>query len=549
MLRIRTKEKFLRVLHEDVLPSRQNNCRIPNMNNPVRKIIAAFLCMPLLWFFCHAAEVGSEPNKSIADLPKAKAVVIVCKGMIDDGLYNSIRRRTQFALEQGAKYLIYEIGTYGGTLQSGDDISKYFILDVAKKAHTVAYITTQAISAGAMISVSCQDIIMLENTTIGDCAPIQLGGKLEGVEREKVESFTRAAFDRAAEANGYPQVLLKAMVTMQTKVYRIQNLQTGQKEFFDADKLPKDPNLYNLDKKELIVKENELLTLTASKAAEYGIARVVVKDLAGALDFLAKRDGVTFAEQPLELKTSWSEEMVRWLNSPAVMGVLVTLALLGVYIEFTTPGAILPGAVAVICFVILIGSKYLIGMANWIEIAVFITGLLLLAVEVFILPGFGIAGVLGLLCVFAGMFGMLIKNPPDKIPWPETQLDWQLFNNGILAVFLGVAGFVVLAWLFSKYLPKIPIAKRLILVPPVEHATVLYGSGQTASEKPLVEIAQKGISLSQLRPCGVAQFGRERVNVVSRGEFIDENKEIIVESIEGNNIVVKEMSGARSVSW
>ncbi|MCX5634399.1 MAG: hypothetical protein NTW55_00960, partial [Planctomycetota bacterium] len=181
---------------------------------------------------------------------------------------------------------------------------------------------------------------------------------------------------------------------------------------------------------------------------------------------------------------------------------------------------------------------------NWLEVAVFITGLLLLAVEVFILPGFGIAGVLGLLCVFAGMFGMLIKNPPDKVPWPETQLDWQLFDNGILAVFLGAAGFVVLAWLFSKYLPKIPIARKLILAGPVETDAVQYAM---ASEKPLVEIAQKGTTISQLRPSGIAQFGQERMNVVSRGEFIDENKEIIVESIEGNNIVVKEISGAKSV--
>jgi membrane-bound serine protease (ClpP class) len=199
----------------------------------------------------------------------------------------------------------------------------------------------------------------------------------------------------------------------------------------------------------------------------------------------------------------------------------------------------------VLCFVLIVGSKYLTGMANWLEIAVFITGLLLLAVEVFILPGFVIAGVLGLLCVFAGMFGMLIKNPPNKIPWPESQIDWQLFNNGVLGLFSGIAGFVVLAWLFSKYLPKIPIAKKLILASPVETNAVQYGM---SSEKLLVEIAQKGITLSQLRPSGIAQFGRERVNVVSRGEFIDENKEIIVESIEGNNIVVKEISGTQSVS-
>jgi membrane-bound serine protease (ClpP class) len=331
------------------------------------------------------------------------------------------------------------------------------------------------------------------------------------------------------------------MVTVGTEVYRVKNTKTGQWEYFETEQLPKDAHAYDLKNKELVVTNKELLTLTASKAQEYGIARAVVKDVNGVMSFLEKRDGVEFSGPPAVLKTNWSEEMVRWLNSPAVMGVLVTIALLGLYIEFQTPGVWLPGLAAVLCFVLIVGSKYLTGMANWVEIAIFITGLLLIAVEVFILPGFVIAGVLGLLCVFAGMFGMLIKNPPNKIPWPESQIDWQLFNNGVLGLFSGVAGFVVLAWLFSKYLHKIPIAKKLILASPAETDAVQYGM---SSEKPLVEIAQKGITLSQLRPSGIAQFERERVNVVSRGEFIDENKEIIVESIEGNNIVVKEISGA-----
>jgi membrane-bound serine protease (ClpP class) len=264
------------------------------------------------------------------------------------------------ALDRGVEYLIYEIQTYGGLVNAADNICKYLILEVGKEAHTVAYITTEAISAGAMISVSCQDIIMLENTTIGDCAPMTLmpSQKLDGVDREKTESFIRAAFDRAAEANGYPRALLRAMVTMQIEVYRVKNIKTGEHEFFESVRLPKDPNEYDLDNKELIVESDKLLTLIASDALEYGIARAQVKDQAGVLEFLAKRDGITFVSEPIVLKTNWSEEMVRWLNSPAVMAILVMLALLGVYIEFNTPGLGLPGLVAVICFAIIIGSKY-----------------------------------------------------------------------------------------------------------------------------------------------------------------------------------------------
>ena len=504
------------------------------------------LWLSLLW----SAALMAEPNELGADSPTVRAAVIVCKGMIDDGLYKSIKRRTEEALNSGAKYLIYQIETYGGLLNSADDISKYFILEVAKKAQTVAYITTEAISAGAMISVSCQDTIMRENTTIGDCAPVALGAKLEGVEREKAESFTRAAFDRAAEANGYPKPLLKAMVSMQTEVYRVENLQkTGEQgekvyEFFEKDQLPKDPNIYDLDNKELIVRDNELLTLTASRAFEYGIARAVVKDLAGALKFLSERDGVTFGAEPMVLKPNWSEQMVRWLNSPAVMSVLVLLALLGVYIEFNTPGIGLPGLVAVICFAIIIGSKYLVGMANWVEVALFIVGVLLLMVEIFVLPGFGIAGVLGIMCVLAGLFGMLIKNPPDKIPWPQTQLDWQLFTHGVLALSFGFIGFVVLALLMTKYLPKLQFLSGLILVPTAaKQGDEMMVSMTTATESETtgVKAGDIGVVLTPLRPAGRVRFGDAIVDCVAAGAFLDKGTEVGIIEIHGNRVVVRQI--------
>lgn len=498
-------------------------------------VLLCLLSLPAADLVCEPSNIGEGP-------PSAKAAVIICEGMIDDGLYKSIQRRTQIALDAGAEYLIYEISTYGGLLQSGDDIAKYFIHDVAKMAHTVAYIPTEAISAGAMISVSCQDIVMRENTTIGDCAPVQMGAKLEGVEREKTESFTRAAFQRAAEANGYPDVLLKAMVTMQTKVYRVTNRKTGEKEFFEEHELPDDKKKYDLDNKELIVKDDELLTLTASQALEYGVARAVVDSRAGAFEFLAGRDGVTFADEPMVLETLWSEEMVRWLNSPAVMGVLVMLAMLGIYIEFNTPGLGLPGLAAVLCFAIIIGSKYLVGMANWVEVALFIVGLILLVVEILVLPGFGVAGFLGIACILAGLFGMLVKNPPDRVPWPESQVDWQLFNQGVLGLLFGCVGFVVLAWIITKYLPKLEFLSGLILIPTAAQQSRWGKVSMTAPPEGKiagVKAGDIGEVVSTLRPTGKAKFGRAVVDVVAEAEFLEKGTKVEIIEICGNRVVVK----------
>ncbi len=447
-------------------------------------------------------------------------------------------------MNDGAQYLIYQIGTYGGMVDAADSIAKYLIQDVAARGHTVAYVTTQAISAGALISVSCQDIVMRESTTIGDSAPISMGGKLEGVEREKMESFIRAAFQRAAEANHYPDLLLKAMVSVQIEVYRIQNRRTGSYEFFEGNKLPTDANEYDIANAQEINGDDELLTLTESQALEYGIARAVVSDVNEVLAFLANRDGVKFAGPPIVLETTWSEHMVSWLTSPAVLGVLVMLAMLGVYMEFSTPGFGLPGIAAVICFALILGSKYMVGMANWVEVVLLFAGIFLLLVEVFVLPGFGVAGILGIAMILIGLFGMLIRNAPDEFPWPRTPADWDALSSGVISLTLGFAGFVVLAWILSRYLPRLPFLSGLILAPTpggrgAGSRVSMTVPPQSAGQQ--LQVGQVGVAVTRLRPAGKARFGDAFVDVVAVGEFLDKGTRIAITGINGSRVVVKHL--------
>ena len=513
------------------------------MRRTLQVIYLAVLCaMASSW------AVAADPNISDASLesvPTAKAVVIPCKGLIDQALFESIKRRSETAMAAGADYLVYEIGTYGGLVDAADSIAKYFIQTVGDRARTVAYVTTEAISAGALVSVSCNDIVMRKSTTIGDCAPITLGGKLEGVEREKAESFIRAAFQRAAEANGYPELPLKAMVTMQIEVWRVTNLQSGHWELFEGKTLPTDANEYDVEGAEEIVGPDELLTLTASQALEYGVARAVVDDLDGTLAFLERRDGVVFPEAPIVLDTTWSERMVSWLNSPAVMGVLIMLALLGVYIELSAPGVGLPGLVAVICFALIIGSKYLTGLANWIEIILLFAGIALLLIEFLVLPGFGIAGVLGIIFVFAGLFGMLIGNAPDQLPWPETPQDWSTLTDGLLGMAFGFVGFLVLAALFARFLPRLRFMSGLILVPAAgQGSSVLSITAPSESKQTGVRVGDIGRVTSRLRPAGRARFGDAIVDVVATAEFLDVGTSIEIIEIHGNRVVVRSVENA-----
>lgn len=470
-----------------------------------------------------------------------KAVVIVCADMVDDGLYESIKRRTEIALAEGATYIIYQIDTFGGALHSAISIWDYFMHEVAPKAHTVAYIPTKAISAGALISVACNDIIMKKSTQIGDCAPIIMGGTLEGVEREKAESPTRSYFEAAATANGYPVALCKAMVTMNLKVYQVRNLENDKDEYFEEDELPKDPYKYDLENKKLIVKGDQLLTWFADKAKEHGLAREVVNDLDGALAYLEERDDVEFARPVSKLETNWSEQMVRWLNSPTVAGILLMVGLLGIYAELNSPGLGIPGAVAVIALVILFGSKYMIGLANWWEIMVFLIGIGLLTIEIFVIPGFGVAGITGIFLIFFSFIAMMVANEPGKMPIPQAPLEWEVLERNFYSLLMAICGFLVGAFLITRYLPKMPVANRLVLSKAaIEGTTQTILSDQPEEKLPL-SINDEGKTITELRPSGRVKFASGTFDVVSRGQFIDAEKPVVVVQIEGNSIVVKEI--------
>ncbi len=482
------------------------------------------------------------PTAGLAENPIAKAAVIPCKGLIDDGLLHSIKRRTQAALDGGAKYLIYQIETYGGLVKSADEISDYLIIELDGKAKTIAYITTKAISAGALISVSCDDIIMRPNTTIGDCAPITMGESLEGVEREKAESFIRGIFERAAQNNGYPEALLKAMVSMKVEVWQVRNMQSGKYEFFEKDKLPSDSNIYDIKTAQKIDSDSEILTLTAAKALEYGIARTLANDINEVLAYYEQRDNVRFTGLPVIWDTNWSEELVRLLNHPVTTGLLFSIALLALYVEFSAPGVGLPGLTALICFAIIFGSRFLVGLAVWWEIALFVFGVLLLAAEIFLVPGFGITGVSGIFCMLVSLFAILVGNRPDELPWPKYEFEWSILGNGAVGLIAGFIVFVIAAALLTKYIPKISFLSGLILTPATQETVMqasMTGNGAAGNTAGGLKVGDKGIAIKPLRPAGKARFGAEVVDVVAQGEFIENNQPVQIVEIKGNRVVVK----------
>ncbi len=178
------------------------------------------------------------------------------------------------------------------------------------------------------------------------------------------------------------------------------------------------------------------------------------------------------------------------------------------------------------------------GLANWLEILLVLAGVVLLLLELLILPGFGIAGITGIICLIGGFLGMLIKNPPDRFPWPRDPLEWQVFTQGVLGLLIGIGGFGVFAFLAGRYLPRLRLLSGLVLTPPGGSDTLPL-QVQAAPASGLPRPGQIGQVESTLRPIGKVRFDRLLVECSSYGQFVGPGQQVKVVDVKGTKVFVE----------
>ncbi|MCK4627180.1 MAG: hypothetical protein KAV00_17845 [Phycisphaerae bacterium] len=477
------------------------------------------------------------------------AFVIPIHGPITDTTFKSVRRKVIKCKSSGAQMVIFDMDTPGGQMGAMSGIVRQ-IIDDLRDVYTVAYVHPQAFSAGAIISLACNEIVMSPTAVIGDAMPIMIvGGKLEEIpekERGKFESATRAEVRMLAERNGHNQALCEAMITITMKVWLIRNTQTGELQIVNpekeyrkihgaptttqpakgAAKLPDEQWKYV----KTIDKAGELVTMHTGEARRLGFIVHTFDNM----DALEKHYNITV--EPVVLSDNWSEDLVALLTSPIVMSILMFVGILAVYAELHTPGFGAAGAVAIVCFAIVFGSHYLVGLANWWEIALFFVGVALLTVELLLIPGFGVAGVSGLLCCVVALLAMLIPNTPTELPWPETEGAWDMFKTGATWMMAAFVAATVAAMFLARYLPKVPIAGRLVLVAPEAPHTP-----PTTADAPILNIVagQVGKVTQTCRPVGKVRIDGRLVDAIADGAFIEAGVEVIVLRNEGNRVVIE----------
>ncbi len=405
---------------------------------------------------------------------------------IDLGMAPFIKRVISEAEKNNAQAIIFHINTFGGRVDAATQI-KDAILN--SKVKTIAYIDKRAISAGALIALSCEKIYMVPGASIGASTVVDQSGEKQS---EKYQSFMRSEMRSTAERNGRRADIAEGMVDERIVVSDLEDDST------------------------------KLITLTSEEALKVGIADKIVNSIEDA----EKEAGFAGAEI-VEVKGNFAEDLVRFVNHPIVTSILIMIGLVGLFTEIKTGGWGWPGSLAVIALLLFFGSNYILDLASAFEIVIFIIGVVLLLLEIFVIPGFGIVGVVGILLMISGLFLGLVGDFSITDPNDISNAIIQLASS-----FLMTAVFI---YILSRFLPKTKMWNNLIL-----QSKISSTSGYTSSLDLTSLIGAEGIALTDLRPAGTAVINGKRVDVVTDGEYIKNGTSLVVNFIQGSRVVVEE---------
>lgn len=434
--------------------------------------------------------------------------VIPVHGMIEPALLYVMRRGVAEAERNQAAAIVLSMDTLGGRLDAATDIVR---LMQRVRVPTYTFVEKNAISAGAIIALSTDKIFMGPGSVIGDAMPIMMsptGGAQEMPEaiEEKTVSAVAALIRAAAQESGHDPQLAEAMVRRELE-YKIGD--------------------------EVISPAGQLLTLTNVEAErEVGPPEARRKLLSAGtrdnLEAMLASEGLA-GRETRTLEVTSAERIARFIAALAPM--LLMAGLLGLYIEFKTPGFGLPGLLGVLALALFFWGHHIAGLAGMEELVIFLVGLGLILIEIFVLPGFGFPGVLGIMLVVWSLLSAMMHRLPGG-SWlpslPELQLP--VFKLSLAIVMSGVA-----ALLLGRFLPKTPLYGHLVL----KQATSTgqgYSAGPTGNTGLLGAL---GRTATALRPGGAMLVDDRRIDVVTRGEFVEADAPVRVVEVHGNRVVVE----------
>jgi len=518
---------FLGRLSFQIERSYQQDEIVSNLNSSTRrranilsgKVRTIIILSFFLSFFALIGESSAQGS--------ARNIYIVpVSGTVDPGMAAFIKRSIETPLSDPDSLLVFEVDSFGGRVDSALQIVDTILS--APEGKTVAYVKEKAISAGALIALASSSIVMRNSTTIGDCAPITYSSEGPKLLGEKFQSPLRAKFRALAKRNGYPQTLAESMVTAEMEVFAVKldgkTLYMDSQAYEDLSQAEKD----RIISKKTIVDQGELLTMDDAEALELGFSSMSVDSL----DEMLQRMEIENYTM-IRIEESWSETLVRYIGGIAPFLLLIGLAAL--YMEVSAPGFGIPGIVGITSLALVFLSQYLVGLADYTEFLLLILGILLLGFELLVIPGFGIAGIAGLIFIAAGA---ILAFQDFVIPDPSLPWQGEILTENIVYVLGAFFMAIIMAVFFMRYImPKLSVA---VDGPYLD--TTLKNSHADSTEAESARVGQTGVTMTLLRPSGKVKIKDNIIDGITQGEFIEKGVPVKISEIKGNRIIVSRIT-------
>jgi membrane-bound serine protease (ClpP class) len=413
---------------------------------------------------------------------------------IDNNIDPRMNRYTELALEYAedleADLVIIEMDTYGGAVNDADDIrTRIMEFDIP----IWVFINKDAASAGALISIACDSIYMAPGSSIGAATVVIQDGSAAP---DKYQSYMRSIMRSTAEANNRDPNIAEAMVDEDIEI-------------------------------DSITLAGDVVTLSTSEAIKYGFCEAEVNSI----DDILIRNSITDYNIS-EFELSGSEKIIRFFLNPIISGILILIIIGGIYFELQTPGVGFPLFAALVAVILYFIPYYLNGLAaNW-EIIMFVVGIALIALEILVIPGFGIAGITGLVFTLGALILVMLNNDYFDFSFVKAS---EIFQ-ATATILAGLFGSLIIMFFGGVRLTNTKLFKRIAL-----QTVQKRSEGYTSSFKQESMVGKTGTAYTVLRPSGKIMIDGVLYDAYTRGDYINKNEKVKVINDEGTSLKVKKM--------
>ncbi|MDY0234633.1 MAG: NfeD family protein [Gudongella sp.] len=421
------------------------------------KKLSRIIIIVLLVILSTTNVFASEPSK---------AYVVPIKGEINRATHNYVRDVVNDLNKMDVEAIIFEIDTYGGVV---DEAIKIKDIILSTNIPTITFVNNKAASAGVLITIAGEHIVMAENAVIGSAETIP--------NTEKILSMWRGVLRDTAQFRGRDSLLIESMADSDIEI-------------------------------EGVITKGKLLNLTAKEAKELGLADILTSDYNVMLEeFGIAADSIEVIDEGLQVKLS------KYVASPYISTILLTLGFVGLVIEILTPGFGLGGTISLMGFGLYFGGNILAGNSNWTSLVLFVVGLGLLVIEG-IVPGFGLPGIGGIIFMLTGV---------------------ALAMESLSAALLSLSIAIIITTLVAIVMVKLGFKSKLLGKIVLSSSEKDYLSTNTMTA--LMDL--EGISLTELRPSGFIIIDSQKYDALAESGYIPENTPIKVVKVEGSKIFVR----------